>query len=189
MKPNTQSDPVKHAGFRLDVKPRPVLTLQTFFGKASGGGGQSVLCGASREFNGRKVSGIPMHSESSSPEATLIALAAFSTWTRIDDALAPIIGKRGVSGLYKRSLSLTRAAHPALAVVFDGALQPGDYTTLQSALAHESSHVAIAASEALLQTFSDLLSKLIGQSLTERLMQPILDHPSSSGTAVKDTST
>ncbi len=189
MKTNTRPQSPKRIAFPIDVKHRPLLTLQTFFGRASDGKGQSVLWSASRGLNARKVTEMPVHSESASSEATVVAVAARTTWTRIDVSLSTIIGRRGVAGLYKRSLSLTRKAHPVLAVIFDGALQPGDYSTLQNALAQESASVATAASEALLQTFSDLLTRLIGQSLSERLLQPILDNTSSSGTAVKDTST
>ena len=116
-----------------------------------------------------------------------VAQSAVSTWHRIDNALSPIIGHRGVAGLYKRSLSLTRGEHPALTRVFDEAIVPGDYSTLQQALAQQSSSVAIAASSALLTTFTDLLVKLIGLSLTQRLLRPLLDGPSSRGDAAQDT--
>ena len=117
-----------------------------------------------------------------------VAQSAVSTWHRIDNALSPIIGHRGVAGLYKRSLSLTRGEHPALTSVFEEAIVPGDYSTLRQALAQQSAPVAVAASAALLTTFTDLLTKLIGLSLTERLLRPLLDSPSSHGDAVQDTS-
>lgn len=129
-----------------------------------------------------------MTSESVPTDSSMIARSALATWIQIDDALSPIIGRQGVAGLYKRSLSLTRGADPALTAVFAGRLAPDDYSTLQQALAQQSAPVAIAASVALLQTFHDLLTKLIGLSLTERLLRPLLDNPSSSGNAVQETS-
>ena len=130
-----------------------------------------------------------MNHESVPTDPSIVAQSALATWSHIDEALSPIIGILGVAGLYKRSLSLTRGAHPALTTVFEGLLAPGDYRTLQQALAQQSAPVAIAAGAALLQTFIDLLTKLIGLSLTERLLRPVLDNPSSSGNAAQDPST
>ena len=93
-----------------------------------------------------------------------------------------------MAGLDKCSLSLTRDAHPALTSVFDLSVVPGDDLTLQKALTQQSAPVALATSHALQQTFSDLRIKLIGQSLTDRLLSPLLDNPSSNGDAVQDTS-
>ena len=118
-----------------------------------------------------------MNSESAPTDPFAVAQSACATWNRVDHALSPIIGPRGVAGLYKRSLSLTCGAHPALTAVFDGLIVPSDYTPLQHALAQQSAPVAIAASDALLQTFNDLLTKLIGLSLTERLLRPVLETP------------
>ena len=46
--------------------------------------------------------------------------------------------------------------------------------------------IAVAANAALLQNFQDLLTSLIGLSLTERLLSPVWDKPSS-GQAEQDT--
>lgn len=128
-----------------------------------------------------------MNSASVPTDQSLVAQSALANWIHIDNALSPIIGRHGVFGLYKRSLSLTRVAHPALTAVFDGLPAPGDYSTLQQALSQQSAPVALAANAALLQTFNDLLAKLIGPSLTERLLRPLSDNPSSNGDAVQDT--
>lgn len=119
-----------------------------------------------------------------------IAHTAVTTFNGIDAALSPIIGARGVAGLYKRSLSLTRVAHPILTAVYDGALIAGDYTALRRVLVEQSASAAASANQALLQTFIDLLTQLIGPSLTERLLLPVFANPSpsSSGDAVQDTS-
>jgi hypothetical protein len=188
MTTHSQPDAIRDAKIRFDVEPESRIARQAFVGTGPGGTDQGVLSGTAHLSTVRKLSGFPMRRKLEQTGATVIALSALATWTRIDDALSPIIGRRGVAGLYKRSLSLTRAAHPVLAAVFEGTLQLGDYTTLQNALAQQAAPIAMAASEALLQTFHDLLTKLIGPSLTERLLCPLLDKPSSSGDAVKDSS-
>jgi hypothetical protein len=115
-----------------------------------------------------------------------IADTAIAKWRGIDAALSPIIGQRGVSALYMRSLYLTRSDYPWLAAVAEGALQPGDFTALQSALAQQTSAHAAAANGALLQIFVNLLSNLIGSALTERLLRSVWDLPSS-GHAEQET--
>lgn len=125
-------------------------------------------------------------------DAAQVADLSVSTWRKVDAALSPVIGQRGVAALYKRSLYLTRAAHPCLAAVYEGALGPGEFAGLHAALAGQSSSDAAAANGALLQTFHDLLANLIGASLTGQLLRPVLtqlapDNPSS-GHAVQDPS-
>jgi hypothetical protein len=121
-------------------------------------------------------------------DARQIAASAVAIWNAIDGALSPVIGLRGSGALYKRSLHLARADHPWLAVAYDGALLPGDYSSLQAALAQQSSADAAAGHDALLQTFHDLLADLIGRSLTHRLLQAVWEPPTTGTTAGQDTS-
>lgn len=108
-----------------------------------------------------------------------IAESACTVWRGITAALSPIIGIQGVAALFKRSLHLTRAEHPALTAVYAAASDPGDYSALQQALASSpTSAGAAAANGALLMHFQKLLSGLIGESLTERLLKPATDIPS-----------
>lgn len=152
---------------------------------------------ASRE---RKQTGLPMQSEvpniqrtfarlaAEGADAARVADAAVSTLRDIDAGLSPIVGKGGVAALYKRSVHLTCAAHPWLSAVQPGALSPDEFASLHAALSQQTASNAAAASAALLQTFTDLLTKLIGASLTERLLRPVWHHPAS-GHAAQDTST
>jgi hypothetical protein len=96
-------------------------------------------------------------------------------WHGIDVALSPIIGERGVAALYKRSLHLTCSAHSWLASVQEHSAQPGDFAALRTALAGHPRADAAAASAALLQTFLDLLTSLIGAALTEQLLASVGD--------------
>lgn len=114
---------------------------------------------------------------------TFVARGEHARWFDIDAVLSPIIGGRSMMGLYKRSLSLTRSAHPLLSVVYYGPLVVGDYTTLRQLLAVQPAAIAMATNEALLKTFNDLLGTLVGSSLTERLLSPALDNVSTIGAA------
>jgi hypothetical protein len=120
-------------------------------------------------------------------DAVRIADTAVASWRDIDAALAPIIGQRGVAALFKRSLYLTRAEHPWLSAVYEGALPPGEYAPLHAALSKQAGAQAAVAQGALLQTFHDLLGNLIGAPLTERLLRPVWDRLSS-GDAAQGTS-
>jgi hypothetical protein len=119
-------------------------------------------------------------------EALRIADAAVTTWRDIDSALSPIIGQRGVGALYKRSLYLTRPEYPCLAPVHQAGVQSGEFGTLHAALSQQTSSTAAAANGALLQAFYDLLTNLIGASLTQQLLQSVWDNPSG-GDAAQDT--
>src|SRR5690606_12987209 len=120
-------------------------------------------------------------------DAPRIAEGAVAMWRGIDAALSPIIGQRGVAALFKRSLLRAGAAHPSLARVLDGTDASGSFVALETALGQQSCAEAITTNGALLQTFSGLLINLIGESLTERLLQAAQDNPPSNG-LVRDES-
>lgn len=92
-----------------------------------------------------------------------------------------------MTALLKRSLYLTRDTHPWLAPVCDAAAGQDVLVSLRSALLLQSEAEAAVAHVALLENFRALLSTLIGASLTERLLRPVLDN-NSSGSAAQDTS-
>ena len=105
--------------------------------------------------------------------ASQIADAAATTWLGIDVALAPIIGQRGVAALYKRSLHLNRPAYPYLAQAFESVQATLNVTPLKAVLGHQTAGEAAAVGGATLQTFHELLTHLIGDSLTERLLRSV----------------
>ena len=96
----------------------------------------------------------------------------------ITAVLAPIIGRGGVDALFKRSLYLASKSHPWLAQASKGVLTAVEPAGLKTVFAGQSSADAAAGGGLLLQSFHDLLSRLIGSSLTERLLGPILADPS-----------
>lgn len=120
-------------------------------------------------------------------DARRIAHLSASTWRDIDAALSPIVGPRGVAALFNRSLFVTSAHYPCLTAVRESDSPPGEFATLQATLAQQTTSNAASASDALLQTFKQLLTKLIGGSLTERLLESVLNNLSC-GSAVQDIS-
>ena len=108
-----------------------------------------------------------------------MADAIVSTWQEIELVLTPIIGQRGVTALYKRSLFLTSAAYSALAELHDGLLSAIDLAALKSELAQQSAAAAAAAGGAHLQKFYELLASLVGDSLSEQLLGSVWANTSS----------
>ena len=119
--------------------------------------------------------------------AAQIADIVVITWRRMDGALSPIIGQRGVAVLFERSSHLTRARFPWLPSSDNSPVELGDLKALQSALIQRPESEAAAASDALLGTFCTLLVNLIGASLTERLLRGVWDK-TSGGHAARDIS-
>jgi len=120
-------------------------------------------------------------------DAAQIAEAIFSIWEEIDDALTPIIGPQGLVALYRRTLHLTSAAHPWMALGREGVQTAMAPAELKTRLAQRTRADAAAAGGAFLRTFDDLLASLVGPSLTERLLRSVWEN-SSSGAPAQDTS-
>jgi hypothetical protein len=108
----------------------------------------------------------------SGTDACTIAGQALAEWRRVEADLSPVIGRGGVAALFRRSLFLTRAAHLWLPEGRTGALDPVEFTEWQAALAMRPAADASAVDKALQRTFRELLTSLIGESLTERLLRP-----------------
>lgn len=131
---------------------------------------------------GRPIAAPLAHRVPAHADAAQIARAVVGLWDEIDDALTPIVGAGGVVALYQRSLHLTAAAHPYLALRANG----GGPVNLQALLAQQSPADAAASGSAFLLTFHRLLSSLVGLSLTERLLRPVWA-PLSSGPPPQDS--
>lgn len=102
-----------------------------------------------------------------------VAEVVASAFRGIDEALTPIIGQRGVAALYKRSMHLASQAHPWLPRSSEGVHPAMDVAALTTELALQTAAAAAAAGGQLLQTFCELLTRLIGHSLTERLLRTV----------------
>jgi hypothetical protein len=134
---------------------------------------------------GVPVSAPLAHRVAPNANTTQIADAALATWGEIDAALVPIIGKRGLAALYTRSVHVTAQAHPWLGIEHDAALVAADFNELTPLLRQQDSATALAGATALFSTFHQLLSSVVGSSLTERLMRSVWTDASSS-TAAED---
>lgn len=116
-----------------------------------------------------------------------IAQAIISTLRDMDVALTPIIGQQGVAALYRRSLHLCASTHPRLARTYDRVPPGMDLTALKSVIVEQSETDALFFGEVLLTTFYELLTTLIGPSLTERLLRGMWE-PSLSDTPSQEIS-
>lgn len=120
-------------------------------------------------------------------DADQVADAIVAVWLEIDQALHPIIGHRGVAALHNRSLKLTAATYPWLAVGHQGALAAIDVTALRATLVPRAAAQAAAGGVALFQSFRELLASLVGQALADQLLGSVWAHPSGTSPA-QDTS-
>ncbi len=119
-------------------------------------------------------------------DAAQIADVVIAVWQQIDGALTPILGQQGVAALYKRSVYLAGPAYPWLAGMHEGIKTTMDLATLKSVLVRQSSAAAAAGGGFLLQTFYELLTSLVGLSLTERLLRSVWAN-SLSGPSAQDS--
>ncbi len=107
-----------------------------------------------------------VHQYEKNANSLQIANAIILRWQDIEQSLCPILGRRGVAALFKRSLHITSQTYPWLAGTYNGI----NFTLLKGTLDQQSSADVIAAGDALMQTFYELLTNLVGSSLTERLL-------------------
>lgn len=99
--------------------------------------------------------------------------AISAMWADIESALQPVLGQRGVAALFKRTLHLTATRHPWLAALSLGSTDSAvDMVELTEFFAQQSPSVATEAGCALFAIFRDLLTTLIGDRLSDRLLQP-----------------
>lgn len=119
---------------------------------------------------------------SKNPEAILDLI--MRSWKEIDQALRPIIGRGGIEALFHRSVEISAETFPWLTLSTES--QPAmDLATLARVLSQQDiAHIG-GAGDSLLLHFYCLLADLIGFSLTDRLLRPVLD-PLLNGMATKD---
>ncbi|MHC8306149.1 hypothetical protein [Pseudomonas sp. PB3P13] len=90
-------------------------------------------------------------------------------------SLAPVIGPRGVAALHRRSLHVSLAAHPRLDDKYRCLNDPLDLMALKSILVEQTQTDAIFFGEQLLTALYELLTRLIGSSLSRRLLLDVWD--------------
>lgn len=114
-----------------------------------------------------------------------IANEAVEQWRAVLDALSPVIGGHGVGALYRRTVFLARNTRPWLELPAEsGSI---DFEQLRALLARREPAEAAETRDELFRIFNELLSSLIGASLTERLLPAGFPH-TPPGTAAQDRS-
>ncbi len=130
---------------------------------------------------------LAQHLDAGASSAQIAALVG-RVCREIDLALVPIVGQRGVAAMFARSLQLSAKSQPWLMLDASGAsVVPVafDPAVLCALIAQQAPPEAAAGACLLLQTFCELLAKLVGRALTERLLRtPWLTFLS--GTAAQD---
>jgi hypothetical protein len=114
-----------------------------------------------------------VHRAGSGTDANAVAEAALGTWHDMANRLSPVIGKGGVEALFRRSLHITSATFPWLSIAAEVENGAALLVDLKVRLSGREAAVAAEAGHVLLATFAELLATLIGNSLTEHLLDPI----------------
>ena len=91
-------------------------------------------------------------------------------WHWLAEKLTPLVGERGFCVLYGRSVRLVVPSFGWLATSQSCTSIPALLDTLRSDLTSVDSNAADAGNTALFTTFTKLLSALIGEALTNRLL-------------------
>jgi hypothetical protein len=111
-------------------------------------------------------------------DADAIAESFSLTWQRVAARISPVIGERGTDTLLSRCVHLTSNDYPWLAMAGDQGERESRLAVIKTRLAGAQPDAAREAGYALLTTFIGLLTTLIGETLTERLMGPVWTSPS-----------
>lgn len=109
-----------------------------------------------------------------------VADVAVDLWQTLAFQLISIVGEGGFNSLYARSIYLTHAAFPWLALVDASRTNDFQFTDLNISLKGQSVTEANKANHMLLLTFTNTLASLIGEPLTINILS------SAWGDSVKD---
>jgi hypothetical protein len=117
------------------------------------------------------IRGKLMQCAGSAPNVNAIAAATVAIWPQVIVRLAPVIGVGGMDVLFSRASHLTSKSFPCVAD--DGGRGTAALDAIGARLRQEDISTATAASCELLFVFTELLTALIGASLTDRLLVPV----------------
>lgn len=113
-------------------------------------------------------------------DARAVAEATIGTWRQMDSLLAPVIGTQGVDVIFRRALYLTSKTFPWLASGEEYGESAVLLASLQARLENRSAADVAEAGCSLLVCFTELLTTLIGEALTGRVLGSVWASPSSS---------
>lgn len=97
-------------------------------------------------------------------------------WAPLATQIILIVGVGGFESLYARSVFLSQANFPWLSGSCASAQSDAWLADLKNRLQGQLPAQAILANSLLLLTFTDLLASLIGEALTERILNSAWDH-------------
>ena len=103
-----------------------------------------------------------------------VADVSIGLWLRLAAELVLLIGEGGFLPLYRRSVQLSVASFPWLQPLSEGVpLASGDtgFAGLRGSIDGQDAGEASQASAFLLNTFIDMLARLIGETLTIRILR------------------
>jgi hypothetical protein len=104
-------------------------------------------------------------------DATLLGAAAVALCERLSGQLVPLLGEAGVAALNARSLHLSKSEFPWLALARDAEPTDPPFTQLRVCLGRQTPEAAIEAASAFIAIFCGLLTSLIGDAMTRRLLR------------------
>ena len=102
----------------------------------------------------------------------VIADANDHIWNLVASQLTPVIGQGGTLSLFNRALHLSSHDYSWL-LSKDDAHGAATFDSLRARLEPRETEDAIEASYTLLVAFTKLLASLIGESLTDQLLDPV----------------
>ena len=106
-------------------------------------------------------------------EARAVAEATIGTWCPMDRLLAPVIGTQGVDVNFRRALYLTSKTFPWLACEEECRERAVLLANIKVRLENRCADDVAEAGYTLLVCCTELLSTLIGEALTERVLAPV----------------
>lgn len=119
---------------------------------------------------------LAQNEKSDSPDT---AQAVVQQWQTLADKFDPLLGPDGVRLIYVRSLELNKAHFPWLPAAFSSA---PPFDNLRRCFEGRPASDITAVNAALLLTFSNLLTALIGERLTTQLLQAAFAAEDAKGT-------
>jgi hypothetical protein len=120
-----------------------------------------------------------MTNSTGAPHSSAGSGTLLQPWRRIAQHLCPLIGESGFCALFGRAVHVIGPEHAWLAPPQPCRAPEQLFILLEERMAQVDAERAAAANEALLRTFTQLLTALIGDRLTQRLLE--------SATATTDT--
>lgn len=112
-----------------------------------------------------------MTNSTGAPDPSAVSRELLQPWRRIAQHLCPLIGESGFCALFGRAVHVIGPDHAWLAPQQPCRAPEQLFTSLEERMVLVDAERAAAANEALLQTFTQLLAALIGERLTQRLLE------------------